>query len=146
MGEAVTATLKSLPVHTNPGYAVRISLDRLHESVMRTEKALAPSFWKKLLGGTTKDHARGVVASCMEDARAVRSVISEAKQSAVSAADDRGRALHGSVDRVIKAMDQWRDAAVEFEEAVFGSDDALLLRTRKLLVLCSDLKNPASGL
>ncbi len=146
MGEAVTATLKSLPVQTNPGYAVRLSLDRLLVSIARTEKALAPSVWKKLLGGTSKDHARGIVAACMEEARAVRGVISQARHAATSSSDGRGGALLGSIDRIIQALDQWRDSALEFEEAVFGADQKLLLRTRKLQMLCKDLKNPACGL
>lgn len=146
MGEVVAASLRSLPVSTNPGYAVKIALERLHHAVARTEQAISPSFWKKMLGGTSKDHARGVVAVSLEDARSIRGVISDARHSAFAASDRSSKALLGSVDRVLKALDQWRDAALEFEEAIYGSDEILLMRTRKLMVLCSDLKNPASGI
>lgn len=143
MGEAGTAQHWSLPVQSNPAHAVKSSLDRLSTALVKAEKALAPSFWRRILGGTNRDHARAVVAASMEEARAVRGVISDARKAAFRAD---AKALAGSVDRIMKSIDQWSQAAIEFDEAVFGADAKLLARTRKLIVLCSDLRNPASGL
>lgn len=146
MGETSTASLRLLPVQSNPAYAVKVTLDLLNVAVSRTDKALAPSFWRKLLGGTSRDHARAVVAASMEEARAIRGVLTESRQIAARMDGGTAKALLGSIDRVIKALDHWREAALDFEEAIFGSDEILVTRTRKLLVLCSDLRNPASGL
>lgn len=143
MGEVSASALSALPVHTNPAYAVKTALEKLQSTIHRTEKALAPSFWRRLLGGTSRDHARAVVAASLEDTRVIRTVMSEARATAVQTDS---KALLGTVDRAVKAVDSWRDTALEFEGAVFGSDDRLLQRTRKLLTLCADLRSPASGI
>lgn len=143
MGEAGTASLRSLPVQANPAFAVKASLDRLITAVSRAEKALSPSFWRRLLGGIDRDHARAVVAASMEEARAIRGILSDARQAAFRTD---AKALLGSIDRILRSLDLWREAAIEFDEAVYGSDEKLIGRTRKLLVLCSDLRSPASGL
>jgi len=143
MGEAGNLSLRSLPVQSNPAYAVKVSLERLNTAIARADKALAPSFWKRLLGGTNRDHARAVVAASMEEARALRGVLAEARQAAFRAG---GSSLVGTIDRIVKSVDQWREAAIEFDEAVFGSDAKLLTRTRKLLSLCTGLRNPSTGL
>lgn len=144
MGEAGTSTLKSLPVQTNPAYAVKVSLERLHAIILKTERVLKPSWWRKMLGGTSRDHARSVVAVTREESRIVRGVFSEARAAAF--ASGTSKALIGSIDRAIKALDSWSEAAIDFEEAIYGSDEKLIHRTRKLVILCGDLKNPASGI
>lgn len=143
MGEVSASALSSLPVQSNPAYAVKAALDKLQSSIGRSEKALAPSFLKRLLGGVSRDNARAVVAASLEDTRVIRSVMSEAR---IVAIHTDAKALLGSVDRVVKAIDQWRETALEFDSAVYGSDDRLLQRTRKLATLCTDLRNPAAGL
>jgi hypothetical protein len=133
-----------LPVQSRPGYSAGIALDRLNITVRRVEKILAPRLWRKLLGAASKDHARAVVAACNEESKAIRIIFQEAKKHArISGANP---AIDGSLERVIKLMDQWREVGLEFEEAEFGSDQRLLSTTRRLITLCNDLKNPASGL
>lgn len=143
MEEGGASALGSLPFQPDAAFAVKAALGRLQSSIHNSEKALAPSFLRRLVGGVSRDHARAVVAASLEDTRVVRSTISEIRTAAMHG---NAKALVGSVDRVIKALDLWRETALEFDGAVFGSDDRLLQRTRKLLTLCADLRNPASGI
>lgn len=144
MSSASAIALHKLPVQSRPGYSARIALDKLNATANRVEKILAPKFWRKLLGGTSKDHARAVVAACGEESKAIRMIFQEAKNNARNKGTN--SAMDGSLERVIKLMDQWRDIGLQFEEAEFGSDQLLLTTTRRLITLCNDLKNPAAGL
>lgn len=141
MSSASAIALHKLPVQSRPGYSARIALDKLNATASRVESILAPKFWKKMLGGASKDHARAVVAACGEETKALRVIFQEAKKNAHNNA-----AIDGSLERVIKLMDQWRDIGLQFEEAEFGADQRLLATTRRLITLCNDLKNPAAGL
>lgn len=143
---AASTAIRSLPTRTRPAEAARVCLDRLHSVARSTESTLSPSVWKRFMGGASKDHKRAVVASSMEETRMLRSLLSETRTVAFSSPDGSLSALLGSIDRIIKAMDAWRDAAVEFQEAAFGSEEELLRLTRKLSALCADLRNPASGI
>jgi len=144
MASASGIALHMLPVQTRPGYSARIALDKLNATASRVESILAPKFWRKFLGGTSKDHARAVVAACGEESKAIRVIFQEAKKHARN--NGANPAIDGSLERVIKLMDQWRDVGLEFEEAEFGADQKLLSTTRRLITLCNDLKNPAAGL
>jgi|SRR5690606_7005334 len=146
MASSPAIALQMLPVQSRPGYAASIALDRLSAVAKRVEKVLAPSFYKRLLKGSSgnKDHARAVVAACAEEVKAIRMVLQEAMLHANHSRTNPAAA--GSLERVIKLVDEWKDISLEFEEAAFGADQLLLATTRRLMTLCSDLKNPAAGL
>lgn len=144
MTSASGIALHMLPVQSRPGYSARIALDRLNVTASRVEKILAPKFWRKLLGAVSNDHARAVVAASGEESKAIRIIFLEAKKHARNSSSN--PAIDGSLERVIKLMDQWRDIGLDFEEAEFGSEQKLLSTTRRLIALCNDLKNPAAGL
>ena len=75
MSAASVGSLKSLPVQTHPRFSVSVCIDRLIQCLLKTERALAPPVWKKLLGGVSRDHARAVAAACKADARIVRTAM-----------------------------------------------------------------------
>jgi len=136
--------LNRLPVDSRPDLAARATLQVLSVSIGKACKVLAPPVWKRALGGITKDQARAVVAVCLEETRACRNTITDIRKSARLKPEY--EALVGSCERLLALLDQWRNTALEFEEAVYGSDTILLGLSRRLLRLCSEIKSPAGGL
>jgi hypothetical protein len=143
MSAGSVGSLKSLPVQTHPRFSVSVCVERLIQCLLKTERALAPPVWKKLLGGVSRDHARAVAAACKADARIVRSamrdIVTALSIKAVSSTD-RISGLRGYCEKVLALVDQWRDLATRFEENEFQSDSRLLQTTRTLLTICMSLK------
>lgn len=132
-------SLKALPVETHPRFSVSVCVDRLSKCLIKTEEALDPPFWKKMLGGVSRDHARAVAATCKADARvirtAIRDIIADLGFRAVSGAE-RNAGLRGYCEKVLTLVDEWRDLATRFEENEYQADILLLDKTRVLLTIC----------
>lgn len=144
MSSSNSIALHMLPIQTRPGYSASIALDKLSQTLKRAEKILTPKFYKRIFKGQNKDRARAVVASCLEEVKSIRIILDETKKSANNSSFN--PATVGSLERVIRSLDEWCDAGLEFEEAIFGSGQTLLDLTKRLLSLCNDLKSPAAGL
>lgn len=143
MSAAGIGSLKSLPVQTHPRFAVSVCIDRLIQCLLKTERALDPPVWKKLLGGVSRDHARAVAAACKADARLVRSAMRDivnALSFRAASGSERISGLRGYCEKVLALVDQWRDLATRFEENEFQADLRLLQMTRSLLTICMSLK------
>lgn len=143
MSAASVGSLKSLPIQTHPRFSVSVCIDRLVACLVRTEKALDPPVWKKMLGGVSRDHARAVTATCKAEARivraAIRDIINQLSIRAVSNSE-RNSGLRGYCEKVLGLVDEWRDFATRFEENEFKADSRLLQTTRILLTICTSMK------
>lgn len=140
--------LKSLPVQTHPRFAATICIDRLTSCLTRTERALSPPMWRKLLGGVSRDHARAVAASCKADSRKIRAVVRDLIQAlAVRAQElnERNGALKGYFERLLTLLDEWREWLRRFEENEYQADGRLLHITREMLVLCQTMREGGLG-
>jgi hypothetical protein len=143
MSTAGVGSLKSLPVQTHPRFSVSVCIERLVQCLVKTEKALAPPVWKKMLGGVSRDHARAVAAACKADARivrtAIRDIINSLSMRAVSSSE-RNSGLKGYCEKILYLVDTWRDLATRFEENEFQADIRLLETTRTLLTICMSIR------
>lgn len=143
MSGAVIGSLNSLPVQTHPRFTVSVCIDKLVICLVKTERALSPPVWKKLLGGVSRDHARAVAAACKADTRKVRTVIKDVIQSlAIRSASgkERNSGLRGYCERLLALVDEWRECVTRFEENEFQADSQLLQLTRTLMTICTSMK------
>lgn len=143
MTGTVGIALHTLPVESNPEYSAKITLETLRKVIIRAERTLAPSIIRRLLGGNSRDHARAVIAAANEEIKAIKHTLFGVKNRMARHGQT---ALGGSIERLLKLIDQWREVAIEFEEATYGSDEKLLMTTRRVLVLANDLRDPAAGI
>jgi hypothetical protein len=151
-GRTLTA-LSSLPIQTYPGYSVRMALAEAMKSSATLQKALEPSFFRRLLGGITKDYARSICAVSNEQIRVVRGIVGQVSQAAMAAEGrvqgaelQRWKAISGTCRRVIENLDEWRLLALDFEANAIGSHTALSEENKRLLHFLKDLEHPAAGL
>ena len=136
MSQSVGSALYGLPVETRPGYSAKVALSKLAASAEKAERTLSPSFWRSLLGGTSKDHSRAVIAILLNDTKAIRDTLLLIRQTA---ADKSIGDIHGISTRVVDAIDSWRKAALEYENATYGSDETLRHHSQKMRTLSEGL-------
>ena len=149
MSAAGGGSLKSLPVQTHPRFSVSVCIERLVQCLIKTEKALDPPIWKKMLGGVSRDHARAVAAACKADTRIVRSAIRDIIASLglrALSSSERNAGLRGYCEKVLGLVDEWRDLATRFEENEYQSDAKLLETTRTLLTICMSMRGARTEL
>lgn len=146
-------TLSSLPIQTYPGYSVRTAISEAMKSSITLQKALEPSFFRKLLGGITKDYARSICAVSNEQIRIVRGIVSQVLQAAMVAEGrtnghelQKWKAISGTCRRIIENLDEWRLLALDFEANTIGSHTALVEKNKRLMNFLKDLEHPAAGL
>ena len=142
-------SLKALPIHSHPRHSVVVVAARILSCMERTEAALSPPFWRRLLGGVSRDHARSVAAACRTDVRLVRAAVKEivevlSRKSAEGG--DRFSGLKGYCEKVLFLLDRWRDYATRFEENEYMADERLLETTRSLQTICSSMREGRSEL
>lgn len=147
------ALLNTLPLTTRPGYCLDICLDKMQTILARARKNIQPSFFRKLLGGVSKDHARSVVATCNADLVATVRVILRIQNvcKAMAMSDDdrarhRANALAGYCERLMSAAQEWSGAANEFEANVFGSQRELAEQCNRLARIQDNLVKPVANL
>jgi hypothetical protein len=140
------AVLSSLPIRTRPGYSMGMCMPKIHDVVTKIEKVLDPPFWRKMLGGVSKDHARAMVAALEEDLGALLKVTNNAKLAAeaLSTQEEDGArrnvaALAGYCARLAAAIQEWRKAAVEYCAATYGSRKVIEDRTISLARTCETI-------
>lgn len=133
------ASLSSLPIRTRPCYSMAICVPKLTEVVSAIEAVLYPPFWRKMLGGISKDHARAVIAALEEDLGALQKVINNARLSAeaIASGGEAGAmrnmsALAGYCARLSESIKEWRKAADEFCAAAYNSRNLIESRTSDL--------------
>jgi len=151
-GRTLTA-LSSLPIQTYPGYSVRVAIAEAMKSSNALQRALEPSFFRKLLGGITKDYARSVCAVSNEQIRFVRGIVGQVAQVAMAAEGreyeaelQKWKAISGTCRRIIENLDRWRTLALDFEANTIGSHAALSSENKRLIHFLRDLDHPAAGL
>lgn len=151
-GRTLTA-LSSLPIQTYPGYSVRMAIVEAIKSSNTLQKALEPSFFRKLLGGITKDYARSICAISNEQIRVVRGIVGQVAQVAMAAEGrahgselQKWKAISGTCRRIIENLDEWRLLALDFEANTIGSHAALSDENKRLIHFLRDLEHPAAGL
>nr|WP_250807114.1 hypothetical protein [Neorhizobium tomejilense] len=145
--------LSSLPLQAKPGYSLDICLRKMQAIVARAYRNIRPPFFRRLMGGVSKDHARSVVATCNADltsALRVTKQIQLASKMIANTGDERSRhraaALAGYCERLISASNDWRNRANDFEANVFGSERELLEQCQRLSRLQETLAKPIAGL
>jgi hypothetical protein len=147
------AALSSLPIQTYPGYSVRTAIGEAVKSAITLQKALEPSFFRRLLGGITKDYARSICAISNEQIRVVRGIVGQVAQVAMAAEGrtngvelQKWKAISGTCRRIIDKLDEWRSLALDFEANTIGSHAALVTENKRLMHFLRDLEHPAAGL
>lgn len=145
--------LSSLPVDTHPGYSVRVAMAELSTSANNLQKVLEPSFFRRLLGGTNKDYARGICAVSSERARIVRGIVQDVARAASNFSmtggtqeRDKWKSISGTCTRILEHIDEWRRMAADFEANTLGSHSALVDVNKRLMTFMRDLDHPAAGL
>lgn len=141
MSESVGPALYALPVESRPAYSARIALDKLVIASQKAERTLAPSFWRKMLGGTSKDYSRSVIALLLNDTKAIRDTFLTIRQTSTARNMD---GLTGTMTRLINVIDNWRKSALEYENATFGSGENLLFISQKMKILSESLSKETS--
>lgn len=147
------APLSNLPLRTRPGYSLNVCLSRMHASVSRAHKSIKPPFFRRLMGGMSKDHARSVVATCHADLIAIYRItvqIQSVCKAMANAADEstrhRGNALAGFCERILSTTHDWSSKATDFEANLFGSEKGMLEQCQRLLRLQETLAKPVANL
>jgi hypothetical protein len=123
------------------------------KSASALQKALEPSFFRRLLGGITKDYARGVCAVSNERIRIVRGIVGQVAQVATATECktsgielQKWKAISGTCRRILENLDEWRLSALDFEANTIGSHSALSDENKRLMNFFRDLEHPAAGL
>lgn len=154
------------PGITVPGQAVWVAVDRMTAVAARVESVLAPSFFKKIMGGGGQELARAVVAATFEESGVVRRTLIEKSEAALQQASgleaiadgggdgsaearqaaSQARAMAGTCDRIKVIVDRWREAAIAHQENHVGAAEQLLSVSRRFQALAKEIRTPASGL
>ena len=147
------ALLSNLPLRTRPGFSLDACLSKMNSVITRAYKNVKPPFFRRLMGGVSKDHARAVVATCHADLTAILRVTLQIQNvsKAMSTSGDEatrhaGKALSGYCQRLIGAAHDWSSKASDFEANVFGSEKELLEQCHKLIKLHETLVKPVGNL
>ncbi|MCZ7860723.1 hypothetical protein O9X98_04835 [Agrobacterium salinitolerans] len=147
------ALLSNLPLRTRPGFSLDACLSKMNSVITRAHRNIKPPFFRRLMGGVSKDHARAVVATCHADLTAIlrvtlqiQNVCKAMSTSADEATRHAGNALSGYCQRLIGAAHDWSSKASDFEANVFGSEKELLEQCRKLIRLHDTLAKPVGNL
>lgn len=144
--------LVSLPVRNYPGYSVRTAMETLSRQCNKFQRALEPPFFKKILGGTNKDYARSVCAVTNEYARIVRGIVLTVRSTVGNETNTsetkqiRSAAIEGICSRILTIIDEWRNAASDFEANNIGSLTKMIETNKKLLTFAKQIEHPAAGL
>ena len=141
------ALLGSLPIERKPGYSLSFCIEIIEPLIARTQKTLKPSFFKRAMGGISKDHNRTVVAACNEDLNAVARQISKVQRVSFDCEDfKRGSTLSGFCERLSGLLLEWRNAALAFEANTYGSDKRLLIQCNDLMKAIKTMEKPVKSL
>ena len=147
------ALLSTLPITTRPGYSLDICLSKMQAIVARAHKNIRPSFFRRLMGGVSKDHARSVVATCNADLTAAVRVtvqIQNVCKSLAASGDERSRhrgsALAGYCERLMSSALEWSGTANDFEANVYGSERELIDQCQRLARIQDTLVKPVANL
>jgi len=147
-------------------HPVWTAVDRMAAAAARVEAALQPSFFKRLLGGGSREFVRAVVAETLEEAGGVRRVLVDAIARGTHEAEaydaiaaeggpdaERARsagahamALVGTCERLLQAVDKWREASMAHQDNAIGAEERLLSMSRRIQTLARELRSPASGI
>lgn len=147
------ALLSNLPLRTRPGFSLDACLSKMSSVITRAHRNINPPFFRRLMGGVSKDHARSVVATCHADLAAILRVTVQIQNvskvmstSGDEATRHAGNALSGYCQRLIEAARAWSKKASDFEANVFGSEKELLEQCQKLIRLHETLAKPVGNL
>lgn len=141
MSDSIGTALYGLPIESHPAASAKVALDKLVIVSEMADRTLEPKFWRKLLGGASKDHARSVIALLLNDTKAIRDTFQIIELRIENLNND---ALSGNLKRLISVTDNWRNIALEYENATYGADQRLILATQKMKVLSSGLQSEAT--
>jgi hypothetical protein len=147
------ALLSNLPLRTRPGFSLDACLSKMKTVMTRAHRSIAPPFFRRLMGGVTKDHARAVVATCHADLAAILRVTFQIQNvcKGMATSDDdatrrAGNALAGYCQRLIDTSHDWSKRALDFEANIFGSDRELIEQCQRLEKLHETLAKPVGRL
>ncbi|MBY3155463.1 hypothetical protein HFO56_24355 [Rhizobium laguerreae] len=147
------ALLINLPLRTRPGFSLDACLSKIGSIIERAHRNIDPPFYRRLMGGVSKDHARAVVATCHADLTAIlrvtlqiQNICKDMASSGDEATRHAGNALAGYCQRLIVATHDWSARASDFEANIFGSEKALLEQCQRLTRLHETLAKPVDNL
>lgn len=149
-----------------PGQAVWLAIDRMTGAAARVESVLAPSIFRRLIGGANRELGRAVVAAAFEESGMARRTLIDMAEAAIKQASglevvagsggegsamaqqaaSQARAMAGTCERLKEMIDRWRDAALAHQENEVGATEKLLNVSRRFQTLAKDIRTPASGL
>lgn len=147
------ALLSNLPLRTRPGFSLDACLSKMASVIAKAYRNIKPPFYRRLMGGVSKDHARAVVATCHADLTAILRVTMQIQNvcKAMAASGDEatrhaGNALSGYCQRLIGASHDWSAKASDFEANIFGSEKELLEQCQRLTRIHETLAKPVGNL